>query len=167
LVNFGQEQMGGGGKRLAPLQAEIMAPFKMIEAQFRFLVLKAALHAPPRETDEQELLDRRTRFRVAHKVLQLGLIQHIRRDHQVVGTGGVLLLILPGHQDVLDPPEHRPPRSILHAVCDPLLIPHGRAKPQQMTDFDRRAALARTPWGRHPHSEIYRNFAHISLFPLF
>ena len=54
LMHAGEKQVGQGRDRLMTHQANLGTAFKMIEAQFRFLVLKRALHAPPREGHVQQ-----------------------------------------------------------------------------------------------------------------
>src|SRR6476620_10344163 len=59
LMDPRQEQVTHHRKDQVTFQADIASAFKMIQTQLPFLILKAALDTPARESDHQQLLDRR------------------------------------------------------------------------------------------------------------
>src|SRR3954464_464162 len=76
-ANVRQHQVAHRADGQVPLQPQVASTFPVVKAQLRLAVLERALHAPPREPDQQQGLRGGFGRRVAQEVFDLLPMQHI------------------------------------------------------------------------------------------
>lgn len=118
-----EKQMGEGGNCLMSHQSYIRAALEVIEAQFRLFVLKAAFHAPPRESHLEQHAQGRFARRMDDEELELLRFQDVAGHDQVSPFLRQAIHAARIEPDVLDFPDHRTFRAVFNVPGLPRLIP--------------------------------------------
>src|SRR3990172_12386010 len=119
LAELGEEKRAHAGQEQMPLNGDVPANLKVIQAQFVLGVLEHSFDAPSRERHQQQGLDRNTVGSIAQEELDLTGFEHVPSEQQVIGSGGQAVLVLDPYRDALGLPHHRSLLSVFHTVAYP------------------------------------------------
>src|SRR4051812_23644286 len=139
-----QEQVGHRREDQMAFQPQVAAALVLVQPDLALLVLKAALHPPTRERDQEQGPDAHPRGRVADEELHLVRIQHVAGHHQVERLTRQAVGPLDRQHHVLALPDHRSLLAVLDSEPSPRPVTEPRVIEQLVEPPGRPATAGQT-----------------------